>query len=188
MYDIGNDRWYPVDSMLKPRSNTSMSAVSNRFVFIFNGLAPGTQPNSSNCIEFIDFGNFDNPAIRNAKWEGLVVSNNDFITSEPRGSASVSKSEIIIFGGASGNTFSFDFLNVISNKSTPSSKQHICKVSNLIDSPLLCDTNFCFESDFIVKTFGNYLYATDGANENLHVFSIKDKQWNFSKLNELGII
>jgi len=52
---------------------------------------------------------------------------------------------------------------------------------------LLCETRFCFESDFTVKTFGYYLYATDNANEILHVYSVKDRQWNYSRLSELGI-
>lgn len=73
MFDIENNKWFPVESMNKPRSNSSMSAVSNRFVFIFSGLSPSVQPSSTNSIEFIDLGNFDAPAVRNAKWEGLVV-------------------------------------------------------------------------------------------------------------------
>lgn len=42
------------------------------------------------------------------------------------------------------------------------------------------ESKFCVESDFTVRTFGNYLYAVDGNLGNLHVYSVKDKQWNFS--------
>ena len=52
---------------------------------------------------------------------------------------------------------------------------------------MLCETRFCQDSDFTVRTFGNYLYATDGNLRNLHVYSIKDKLWNYSRLDDLGI-
>jgi hypothetical protein len=55
-------------------------------------------------------------------------------------------------------------------------------------SMLMSDSKFCQDGDFTIRTFGNYMYAIDTLNMNLHVFSIKDKQWNFSKLRELGII
>ena len=76
--------------MQKPRGNTSLCAIANRFVFIFQGLATNTQPNFNNVIEFIDLGNFDQPSLRSAKWEAMAVHNNEFITCEPRGSAQIS--------------------------------------------------------------------------------------------------
>ena len=61
------------------------------------------------------------------------------------------------------------------------------KITKATDSHLLCETRFCQEADFTVRTFGNYMYATDSAMGNLHVYSIKDKQWNYSRLDDLGI-
>ena len=104
----------------------------------------------------------------------MIVQNNDFITSEPKGSAQISKNEIIIFGGISSDTHQLDFSGLLTAQRNAKQPQ-IGKVTKFSDSPLLCDTRFCQESDFTVKTFGNYLYATDGTNENLHVYSIKDK-------------
>ena len=52
---------------------------------------------------------------------------------------------------------------------------------------MLWQNQFCQENDFTVRTFGNYLYAVDGKLGYLHVYSIKDKQWNHSKLEDLGI-
>ena len=52
---------------------------------------------------------------------------------------------------------------------------------------LMSTSSFCYESDFAVRQFGNYLYAVDGSQGNLHVYSTKDKQWNFSKLEDLGV-
>ena len=54
-------------------------------------------------------------------------------------------------------------------------------------SKMLCDTKLCVESDFIVRTYGRYLYVIDGLMGNLHVYSTKESQWNFSKLADLGI-
>lgn len=51
----------------------------------------------------------------------------------------------------------------------------------------MSDTRFCQDSDFTVRIFGNYLYAVDGQKNYLHVYSIKDKQWNFSSLADLNI-
>lgn len=48
-------------------------------------------------------------------------------------------------------------------------------------------STICHNSDFLARIFGNYLYAIDGDGGNLHVYSIKEKQWNFSTLRELGI-
>ena len=52
----------------------------------------------------------------------------------------------------------------------------------------MSDTRFCQDSDFNVRIFGNYLYAVDGLKNYLHVYSIKDKQWNFSSLADLNIV
>jgi hypothetical protein len=51
----------------------------------------------------------------------------------------------------------------------------------------MCESKFCSDADFTVRTFGNYLYAVDGSYGSLHVYSMKDKQWNFSRLDDLGI-
>lgn len=188
LFDISMNKWHPVDQLQKPRSNSSMTAVAGRLVFIFNGLPSSIQTLHSNAIEFLDLVSFDTPSIRTAKWETLSISNNDFVSTEPRGSAAISKTEILVFGGCgSTNTYTFDFSQLLVAKSQNQKFTGSFKITKLADSPLLASSNFCCDCDFIVKTFGNYLYATDGANENLHVFSIKDKQWNFSKLNELGI-
>jgi len=84
-------------------------------------------------------------------------------------------------------TFSFDISNIIAGKSPSPKQQPIGKITKATDSHLLCETRFCQEADFTVRTFGNYMYATDSAMGNLHVYSIKDKQWNYSRLDELGI-
>lgn len=73
IYDINNNKWTQIESMQKARSNTSMCAIANRYVFIFHGLPSSMQPTTSNTIEFIDLGNFDLPSVKNAKWESMIV-------------------------------------------------------------------------------------------------------------------
>ena len=52
---------------------------------------------------------------------------------------------------------------------------------------LMGESKFAIESDFNVRTFGNYLYAIDGNLKNLHIYSNKDCVWNFSRLEGLGV-
>jgi len=55
------------------------------------------------------------------------------------------------------------------------------------NSELCVEGWFSYESDFVARIFGNYLYAIDSHAQNLHVYSLKDKIWNYSHLKELGI-
>jgi len=182
IYDIASNKWTQIESMQKARSNTSMCAIGNRYVFIFHGLPSSMQPTQQNTIEYIDFVNFDMPSVKTAKWESMLVQTQEYTVSEPRGSSVVNKNEIIIFGGIGSHTFSFDISNV-----NRSQQQLVARINKLPESHLLCETRFCQDSDFTVRTFGNYMYAFDATNGNLHVFSIKDKKWNYSRLDELGI-
>jgi hypothetical protein len=116
IYDISSNRWSIVENMQKARGNTSLCPVDNKLVFVFHGLPSTMQPTQSNVIEFIDFGSFDNPIVRDAHWESLVVQNGDFILNEPRGSSQISETDIIVFGGMSKDTFLFDFSNIVSSK------------------------------------------------------------------------
>eukprot|EP00355_Strombidium_rassoulzadegani_P008448 CAMPEP_0168621700 /NCGR_PEP_ID=MMETSP0449_2-20121227/7846_1 /TAXON_ID=1082188 /ORGANISM="Strombidium rassoulzadegani, Strain ras09" /LENGTH=86 /DNA_ID=CAMNT_0008662861 /DNA_START=102 /DNA_END=359 /DNA_ORIENTATION=+ len=85
-------------------------------------------------------------------------------------------------------TFIFDFSQLI-NKAPAKTQNTVqgqtAKITKL-SAQLLYDTKFCIDSDFSVRTFGNYLYSIDGMNKNLHVYSIKDRQWNYSRLDDLG--
>jgi hypothetical protein len=52
----------------------------------------------------------------------------------------------------------------------------------------LCTSGvFGYETDYVARLFGNYLYAIDNKAQNLHVYSMKDKIWNFSSLRDLGV-
>lgn len=52
----------------------------------------------------------------------------------------------------------------------------------LTKSDLNVEGFFGYESDYIGRIFGNYVYTIDSHSYNLHVFSIRDKQWNYSSL------
>ncbi len=50
------------------------------------------------------------------------------------------------------------------------------KLTSMKDSPMCLHTaKFCYDSDFIARMFGNYIYAIDGSAGMLHVYSVKDK-------------
>ena len=111
---------------------------------------------------------------------------------DPRASAALSSSEIIVFGGLGNYTYSLELSSLLANRATTSmgssSRDNQIRVTKLSDSKLLGETKFCQNADFSVRTFGNYLYAVDGNCFVLHVFSIKDRMWNYSSLKDLGIV
>lgn len=94
-----------------------------------------------------------------------------------------------MFGGSKNLTFIYDTTEPPQVAvSPPKTKIPSIKLTYLKNSPLCADGYFCYDSDYIARIFGNFLYAVDGHSYNLHVFQIKDKSWNFSPLTELGII
>jgi len=101
------------------------------------------------------------------------------------GSIQISSQEILIFGGCKKNSFileTSDFQVVPKD-----SKPRPAKILTLKGSPLCVEGFFGYDSDYICRGFGNFLYAVDAHSFNLHVFSVKDKLWNFSSLTDLGV-
>jgi N-acetylneuraminic acid mutarotase len=39
IFDISKNEWSTLNSMQRPRGNTSLTAINDRFVYIFNGLS-----------------------------------------------------------------------------------------------------------------------------------------------------
>lgn len=86
---------------------------------------------------------------------------------------------MLIFGGESTKTFTFDTREVQSIN-----KQATIKTSR---SQMSSRALFGTQSDWIARTFGNYIYCIDAKDFNLHVFALKEKAWNSQQLSELGI-
>jgi len=63
----------------------------------------------------------------------------------------------------------------------------VAKVTSNKDCDLCTSASFSFESDYVARLFGNYLYAIDSHTQNLHVYSLRDRIWNFSSLRDLGV-
>jgi N-acetylneuraminic acid mutarotase len=42
LYDSLTNKWVVLDSLQKPRGNTSLTAIASRFVYIYHGLATTT--------------------------------------------------------------------------------------------------------------------------------------------------
>jgi hypothetical protein len=74
-------------------------------------------------------------------------------------------------------------------ETTPSKdmKSRMAKLTYLKSSILCSEAYFGHDSDYMARIFGNFLYAIDAHSYNLHVYSLKDKLWNFSPLKELGV-
>lgn len=60
----------------------------------------------------IDLGQIDNQSLKMAKWDVIPIANNEFVYNKPVGSAQVSQSELIIFGGQGNHTYAMDTLDV----------------------------------------------------------------------------
>jgi hypothetical protein len=104
----------------------------------------------------------------------------------------------LLFGGFKTKTYLFDFANTLSQFSREAKEKRpvsfmqqststIAKVTSNVDVDLCTAASFSYESDYVARLFGNYLYAIDSNTQNLHVYSIKDRIWNYSSLKDLGV-
>eukprot|EP00347_Sterkiella_histriomuscorum_P001097 403373339 len=189
VYDSSINTWYPVAPLQKERSNTTACVLAQRYIYVF----PGQSSNSWSTIEFLDIGHsIDAKELKRAKWNLVNISNPDFNVTFAYGSVQISQTEILVFGGSKQNSFLLD-TNVIQNmlKAKKDLKKQQNETPNILttlkNSPLCIDAWFGYESDFMARIYGNYLYAIDQHAGNLHVYSLKDKQWNYSSLKELGL-
>ncbi|CDW76656.1 kelch motif family protein [Stylonychia lemnae] len=190
MYDTSINVWYPVGSLNKARSCTSACILSHRYVYVF----PGLQTTSWNTIEFIDIGHSIDPKeIKKAKWNLVTISNSDFNNTFSYGSIPLNSTEILIFGGSKMNSFILDSAIILKLLSQKKDLKKVTAESEAIlksmpNSKLCVDAWFSYDCDYIARIYGNYLYAVDQHAGNLHVYSMKDKIWNYSSLKELGVL
>lgn len=197
-FNTETNMWYPVSSLNKSRSSTTAVTIGNRYIYVF----PGQPRDTWNTIEFLDVGAPMTPLkdFKTLKWVTLSIANNDMAQSFAFGSVTLSQNELLLFGGNKTNTFIFDFANTLASiKSSPppsssqrsasstSPNSHVAKVSNIKGIELCTPAVFSFQNDYVARLFGNYLYAIDSYNQNLHVYSLKDKIWNYSSLKDLGV-
>ena len=82
------------------------------------------------------------------------------------------EAEILVFGGGSRSCFSFDWVR---------------GGVDTYEEGLSVDGAFGQNSDYLTRLFGNFLYSIDGSKMVLHVYSMKDKVWNYSSLSDLGV-
>lgn len=107
--DIKQNQWFEIAPMEFARSSTSLCAYNNRHVFIFHGLAQSANPSQYNTLEYIDFGNMDANSFKLAKWTSITVKSQEFIITQPRGSAFIpATNEILVFGGNNKMCFYID--------------------------------------------------------------------------------
>lgn len=94
-----------------------------------------------------------------------------------------------MFGGQGNYSYLIEVAQLLASKSVGSMSGGgaSVRVTRLNDARLLRESQFCQGTDFTIKTFGNFMYAVDTVKRELHVCSIKERQWNFSTLADLGI-
>lgn len=150
----------------------------------------GLLGSSSNVMEFLDLGNLDRQSIKSAKWTTISIKDQELNNANPKGSAFIQQTnEILIFGGTNRQTFYFNIQDLITtnaeqNKANKSPNSFFIQKQSC---ELLNESCFAQDSDFLIKTHGNYMYAVDCNLQNLHVYSIKEKRWNFSRLKDIGV-
>ena len=117
--------------------------------------------------------------IANQKWQQLEVKNPEFVKAKPCSGIQFSSNEMLIFGGDSQNTFTFDLRDVA----------QVGGVANIKTSKvqMSAKARFGFQCDYVARTFGSWIYLIDARDKNLHVFSITNQTWNSQALDQLGI-
>lgn len=175
--------WHALPPLERARSSTSVCVMNQRHVYVF----PAPSNNTWATIETLDAGSILDikNLYKTAKWQLINIVNSDFNTSFAYGSYQISQNEILIFGNSKGQSFIFNTTDIQSGGKD--GKQKFSAIKTLKESQLCTESWFAFESDYLARQFGNFLYAVDCYRQNLHVFSLKDKQWNYSALKELGI-
>jgi len=67
------------------------------------------------------------------------------------------------------------------------SVSNVVTIESMKETKLSVESAFANDNDYICRTFGNYFYAIDFSMYQLHVLSLKNLEWNFSSLQDLGI-
>ena len=86
---------------------------------------------------------------------------------------------MIIFGGDTTKTFTFDTRDI-------SSIGNVASVKNS-QSTLQKSGRFGVQSDFVGRNFNNIIYMIDSKDMNLHVFQKNEFSWHLQPLRDLMI-
>jgi hypothetical protein len=160
--------------------------VANRYLYVF----PGQQKDTLNTIEYLDISipMVNVQSMKGLKWTTINIQNQDLAANFGFGSVALTPNELLLFGGNTTKTFLFDFAGTFATiKNQKASSPIFAKLSTIKGNELCTPAIFSYQSDYVARLFGNYLYAIDSFSQNLHVYSLKDKIWNFSTLRDLGV-
>ena len=189
-YDTQLNHWFTIQSLPTSVVNATAVTMNERFVCLMPGQSKESGDGSSIQINLLDTGSSSlftgdrntrshGRVIANQKWQQLEVKNPEFIQARPCAGIQSSSSEMLIFGGESVNSFTFDTRDVA----------QIGGVANIKPSKVQMSTkaHFGVQSDYVARTFGSWIYLIDGKDRNLHVYSITNQTWNSQALGQLGI-
>lgn len=100
--------------------------------------------------------------MRGLKWTTLVIQNQDLSVNFGFGSVPLTQNELLLFGGNTVKTFLFDIANTFSGlKNQKGSGASAAKVTTNKGTELCTPAIFSYQSDYVARLFGNYLYAID---------------------------
>ena len=188
-YDTLTNHWFSIAS-LPAETNNGCAVVLERFVY----MMPGTQTaaNNSLVIKQLDTGSTGQYegdkhsreygyVIARQKWVLLNVANRDFTQAQPVAGIKLNPTEMLIFGGDSTKTFQLDTREISTRDRAPQANVKTCQ--NMMTSV----ARFGNQSDWVARTFGNFVYCIDAIGMNLHVLTLRDRLWNSQPLTELGV-
>ena len=106
--------------------------------------------------------------------------NTEFVKAMPSAAMQLNNTDMVIFGGEKTTTFKFDTRDV----------QGTQKIANVKTAREELQTvgRFGKGSDYVARTFKNFIYAIDAGQKTLQVYQIKEQVWHKQSLSELGIV
>ena len=120
-----------------------------------------------------EYGN----VIGRQRWVQLEVNNSEFVRSQPCSGIQLNSTDMLIFGGESKQTFIFDTREVQQVNKQATVRTH--------RSQMTTRARFGYQSDWVGRTFGTFIYTIDASENNLNVFDTNSNSWssfNFAQL------
>ena len=189
-YDTMTNHWFNIAALPSMSTNCTSVVMNERWVYMMPGTNKDAQAGNSLYINLLDTGASSayegdktskefGMAIARQKWSQLEVTNTEFVRAQPVAGIQFSNTDMLIFGGESTKTFQFDTREV----------QQINKQANVrtCRSSMGSNARFGNSSDWIARTFGQFIYCIDAHDFVLHVFDMKKSVWTSQALADFGI-
>lgn len=165
-YDTLTNHWFNTAPLPGQSANCTAVVMNERWIYLMPGANRDAQAGNSLYINLLDTGassSFEGErnskdygaAIARQKWSQLEVTNAEFVQAQPVAGIQFNSTDMLIFGGESLKTFQFDTREV----------QQINKQASVrtCQSKMGSKAKFGYSSDYIARTFGQFIYSIDAA-------------------------